>query len=54
LAVDITLGVVPSNDEPLQQETGVQWRPFEDTLRDTLSWLIAEGHLDQRWAPVLR
>lgn len=52
-AVDIMLGIGPSDDEPLQRDTGVEWRPFEETLRDTLRWMVAEGRLDARWAPGL-
>ena len=52
-AIDIALGVVPSDDAPLQRDSGIRWRPLEHTMRDTIQWLIAEGHLDQRWAPQL-
>jgi dihydroflavonol-4-reductase len=53
-AVDIALGVVASDDEPLQRDTGMTWRPVEDTIRDTIRWLVTEGHLDRRWAPLLQ
>ena len=53
-AVDIALGVVPSDDQPLHRDTGMQWRPVQETMRDTIRWLTAEGHLDPRWAPALQ
>ena len=52
-AVDIALGVVPSDDALLQRDSGVEWRPVVQTMRDTIRWLIAQGHLEQRWAPRL-
>jgi hypothetical protein len=27
---------------------------LEETMRDTIRWLIAEGHLEQAWAPAVR
>ena len=53
-AVDIMLGLKPSNEAPLRADTGIRWRPMEDTVSDTLRWLIAQGHLDAAWAPALR
>ena len=53
-AVDIALGVVPSDDEPLHRDSRMRWRPVEDTMRDTIRWMLAEGHLDPCWAPALR
>jgi len=52
-AVDIQLDIRPGNDQPLQRETGVTWRPQLDTLRDTVSWLVASGYLDEKWAPAV-
>lgn len=52
-AVDIQLEIRPANDGPIQRETGVTWRPQRDTLRDAVGWLVANGHLDDKWAPAL-
>ena len=52
-AVDMMLGLVPPNDAPLHRATGVQWRPVEDTLRDTLRWMIDRGALDPAYAPAV-
>jgi nucleoside-diphosphate-sugar epimerase len=52
-AVDIMLGLVPADDEPVQRETGVSWRPFPDTFRDLVTWLLQSGRLDPQWAPAL-
>jgi len=51
-AVEIMLGIVPGEDEGILIESGLgSWRPVEETLKDTISWLIEEGHLAQEWAP---
>jgi len=52
-AVEIMLGIVPSDDEPLHRDTGVQWRPFADSMRDTVRWLLDAGRLAPEWAPAL-
>jgi nucleoside-diphosphate-sugar epimerase len=52
-AVDLMLAYQPGNDAPILEATGVQWRPVEDTYRDTTIWLLANGHLDPKWAPAL-
>ena len=52
-AVEIMLGVVPPDDDDLHRDTGVHWRPFTDTLRDTVTWMLQQGHLDPKWAPAL-
>ncbi len=52
-AVEIMLGIVPSDDAALHRDTGVDWRPFPDTLRDTVAWMLEQGRLDPRWAPAL-
>lgn len=52
-AVDIMLGLKPSNEAPLRADTGVRWRPIDETVRDTVTWLMAHGHLDRAWAPAL-
>jgi nucleoside-diphosphate-sugar epimerase len=50
-AVDIMLGLVPSDDEAFQAETGVRWRPFPETLSDLTAWLLESGRLEPKWAP---
>ncbi len=51
-AVDIMLGCRPGDDDAFLADSGLGgWRPLGDTLRDTLAWLIAHGHLDAQWAP---
>jgi nucleoside-diphosphate-sugar epimerase len=52
-AVDIMLGLVPSDDEQFQQDTGVHWRAFPETLHALVGWLIESGRLDPKWAPAL-
>jgi dihydroflavonol-4-reductase len=52
-AVEIMLGIVPSDDASLHRDTRVVWRPFPETLRDTIVWMIGQGRLDARWAPAL-
>ncbi|MEG3587242.1 MAG: NAD-dependent epimerase/dehydratase family protein [Actinomycetota bacterium] len=51
-AVEIMLGIVPGDDEGLLMDSGLNsWRPVEETLQETISWLVQEGHLEGEWAP---
>jgi len=51
-AVEIMLGIVPGDDEGLLMDSGLNtWRPVEETLQETISWLVQEGHLEGDWAP---
>jgi dihydroflavonol-4-reductase len=52
-AVAIMLGMVPSDDEAMQRDTGVSWRAFPETLRDLIGWLVDSGRLDPEWVPAL-
>jgi len=52
-AVEIMLGIVPPDDDALHRDTGIEWRPITDTLRDTIGWMLEHGRLDPRWAPAL-
>jgi nucleoside-diphosphate-sugar epimerase len=52
-AVEIMLGIVPPDDDDLHRDTKIEWRPFTDTLRDTVAWMLQQGHLDPQWAPAL-
>ena len=51
-AVEIMLGIVPGDDAGILTDSGLNsWRPVEETLRETISWLVQEGHLEGDWAP---
>ena len=51
-AVEIMLGIVPGDDTGLLKDSGLgTWRPVEETLHDTVAWLIKHGHLEEEWAP---
>jgi nucleoside-diphosphate-sugar epimerase len=52
-SVAIMLGIVPSDDAPLHRDTGIEWRPVADTLRDMIAWMLQQGRLDAQWAPAL-
>ena len=52
-AVDMMLGIKPGNDAPIQQATGVVWRPMRDTYHDMFAWMIEHGYLDPMWAPAI-
>jgi nucleoside-diphosphate-sugar epimerase len=39
------LGLKPSDDEPLERDTGVTWRPFTETLTDLLDWMASRRRL---------
>ena len=51
--VDMMLGLVPPDDEPLHRATGLAWRPVEETLADSIRWMIRQGRLDPVHAPAL-
>jgi nucleoside-diphosphate-sugar epimerase len=52
-AAEIMVTMVPTDDAPSLEAVGVTLRPVEDTLRDSLRWLVAEGHLSGKAAGVL-
>jgi nucleoside-diphosphate-sugar epimerase len=52
-AVEIMLGLVPSDDDAVQRETGMSWRDPAETFRDLVRWLLESGRLDPQWAPKL-
>ena len=52
-AVDMMLDLKPGNDAPIQQATGVVWRPLRETYHDTFAWMIEHGYLDPKWAPAI-
>jgi nucleoside-diphosphate-sugar epimerase len=39
---------------PAEQDLGVHARPLEDSLRDTLTWLVDAGHLPAKYRPDAR
>ena len=39
------------DSSPAEQELGVRARPLEESLRDTLTWLVETGHLPARYRP---
>lgn len=41
----------PSDDTATLRDLGVEYRPTIDTLRDTLAWLLDNGHLTQDQVP---
>ncbi|MFE3451175.1 NAD-dependent epimerase/dehydratase family protein [Nonomuraea sp. NPDC059194] len=44
-AADYMLTLVPTDDVPTLRELGITLRPVENTVADTVRWLVAEGHL---------
>tara|TARA_Y100000992_G_scaffold292914_1_gene250959 strand:- start:6 stop:980 length:975 start_codon:yes stop_codon:yes gene_type:complete len=51
-AVEIMFGIVPGDDEPFLTASGLSaWRPIEDTLKDTITWLCDKQYLEAEWAP---
>jgi dihydroflavonol-4-reductase len=38
------------DDEDARATLGIEWRPTEDTLRDTVAWLHEQGHVTRRQA----
>ncbi len=51
-AVEIMFGIVPGDDEPFLTASGLSaWRPIENTLKDTITWLCDKQYLEAEWAP---
>ena len=51
-AVEIMFGIVPGDDEPFLAASGLSaWRPIEETLKDTITWLCDKQYLEAEWAP---
>ena len=51
-AVEIMFAIVPGDDEPFLTASGLSaWRPIEDTLKDTITWLCDKQFLEAEWAP---
>lgn len=48
-AITLTRGV-PCDDSRVFEDFGIRFRPVAETLRDTLSWMHAEGKLSRRHA----
>ncbi|MEV4060190.1 NAD-dependent epimerase/dehydratase family protein [Nonomuraea dietziae] len=44
-AADLMLTLVPTDDTRTLQELGLTLRPVEESVADTVRWLVAEGHL---------
>ena len=51
-AVEIMLGIVPGDDKHILEDSGLgSWRPIDETLSDTISWLVENSYLEPEWAP---
>ena len=44
-AAEVMTTMVPSDDTPTLDELGITLRPVEESLTDTLRWLVDAGHL---------
>lgn len=51
--VEIMLRTVPADDDPFLRDSGISWRPVEETFTDTLRWTVERGILGAEWAPAL-
>lgn len=40
---------VPADDEKIRQEFNLTYRPVEETIKDTMTWLLKNGHIDKKW-----
>ena len=52
-AAEIMATAVPTDDGPALAELGITLRPVEESLRDSLRWLVEAGHLPASAAPNL-
>ena len=41
---------VPTDDSQTWDELGIEPRPVEETLRDTLAWMVQHGHIKRERA----
>jgi nucleoside-diphosphate-sugar epimerase len=53
-AAEIMATMVPTEDQPALDALGVRLRPVEESLTDSLRWLVAAGHLPASAAPRLQ
>ncbi|RAY11709.1 epimerase [Actinomadura craniellae] len=49
-AAEYMVSLVPTDDRPALDALGLELRPVEETLADSVRWLVAAGHLDPRKA----
>lgn len=45
---------VVNDDSKVHKELGIEYRPLHETLKDVVSWLVKEGHLDPKWIANMR
>ncbi len=50
-AVEINVRNTRLDDGPARRDLGVVPRPFEETIRDSIDWLVDAGHLPGRYRP---
>lgn len=49
-AVTFATEWVYCDDGKIRQELGITYRPLEDTMRDTVTWLVEDKHIPAKWA----
>ena len=49
-AVTFATEWVYADDSKIREALNITYRPVEDTLRDTVKWLVDEGHAPAKWA----
>lgn len=52
-AMNIVTNQVPTDDSATVADLGVDFRPVVETYRDSLRWLVDQGHLSHRFAPAV-
>lgn len=50
-AVEVNVRNTRLDDGPARRDLGVVPRPFEETIRDSIQWLVDAGHLPSRYRP---
>jgi len=40
---------VYADDSKIREELNLNYRPIDDTFRDTVKWFVKEGHLNKKW-----
>lgn len=49
--VELTIRDTRLDDSPARVEFDLRPRAWDDTIRDTITWLVDAGHLDERYRP---
>jgi nucleoside-diphosphate-sugar epimerase len=52
-AMEFATRWVVCNDQKIRDTLNIEYRPLQDTVRDTTHWLAANGHVSARWVSAM-